>query len=171
MAAISQTIFSNAFSWMKNFVFWFQFHWSLFQRVQLTISWHCFNWWLCVEQGTSYNLKQCLLSSLRHICVTRGRWINYWNLADISFILLIIKVPNFMVVHENHIARIMVEQLLLVLQCAIQDIEHSLSEWTFCQILESVAATALDADLFTWLWILILLGIDAALSHAEFLCN
>ena len=38
LAAISQTTFSNAFSWMKSFVFLFEFHWSLFQRVQLTIS-------------------------------------------------------------------------------------------------------------------------------------
>ena len=33
MAAISQTIFSDAFSWMKSFVFWLKFHWSLFLRV------------------------------------------------------------------------------------------------------------------------------------------
>ena len=38
MADISQTMFSKAFSWMKSFVFWFQFHWSLFLRVQLTIN-------------------------------------------------------------------------------------------------------------------------------------
>ena len=38
MAAISLTTFSNAFSWMKSFVFRFRFHWSLFLRVQLTIS-------------------------------------------------------------------------------------------------------------------------------------
>ena len=37
MAAISQTIFSDAFSWMKSFVFWSKFHWSLFPRVKLTI--------------------------------------------------------------------------------------------------------------------------------------
>ena len=37
MAAISWTTFSNAFSWMKSFVFWIDFHWSLFLRVQLTI--------------------------------------------------------------------------------------------------------------------------------------
>ena len=36
MAAILQTIFSVAFSWMKSFVFWLKFHWSLFLRVQLT---------------------------------------------------------------------------------------------------------------------------------------
>ena len=27
MAAISQTTFSNAFPWVKSFVFWFKFHW------------------------------------------------------------------------------------------------------------------------------------------------
>ena len=36
MDAISQTTFSNAFSWMKIFEFLFKFHWSLFLRVQLT---------------------------------------------------------------------------------------------------------------------------------------
>ena len=40
MAAISQTIFSGAFSWMKSFVFWCKFHWILFLRVQCTISQH-----------------------------------------------------------------------------------------------------------------------------------
>ena len=42
MAAISQTIFSNAFSWMKMFEFWLKFHWSLFLRVQLIIFQHWF---------------------------------------------------------------------------------------------------------------------------------
>ena len=42
MAAMSQTIFSDAFSWMKSFVFWLKFHWSLFLRVQLTITHHWF---------------------------------------------------------------------------------------------------------------------------------
>ena len=37
MDAISQTTFSNAFSWMKMLKFWLKFHWSLFPRVQLTI--------------------------------------------------------------------------------------------------------------------------------------
>ena len=37
MAAVLQTIFSDAFSWMKIFVFWLKFHWILFLRVQLTI--------------------------------------------------------------------------------------------------------------------------------------
>ena len=42
ISAISQTTFSNAFSWTKSFVFWSEFHWSLFLRVQLTIFQHWF---------------------------------------------------------------------------------------------------------------------------------
>ena len=40
MAAVFQTTFSNAFSWMKMIEFRFKFHWSLFLRVQLTIFQH-----------------------------------------------------------------------------------------------------------------------------------
>ena len=40
MATISQTIFSDAFSSMKSFVFWLKFHWSLFLTVWLTITQH-----------------------------------------------------------------------------------------------------------------------------------
>ena len=36
MAAIFQTTFSNAFSWMKIHEFPLRFHWNLFPRVQLT---------------------------------------------------------------------------------------------------------------------------------------
>ena len=42
MAAISQTTFSSAFSWMKMFEFRLKFHWSLFLRAQLSISQHWF---------------------------------------------------------------------------------------------------------------------------------
>ena len=38
----SQKIFSDAFSWMKSFVFLLKFHLSLFLRVQLTITQHWF---------------------------------------------------------------------------------------------------------------------------------
>ena len=41
-AAIFQTTFSNAFSGMKMFKFRLRFHWSLFQRVQLTTFHHWF---------------------------------------------------------------------------------------------------------------------------------
>ena len=39
MAAISQMIFSDVFSWMKSLVFWLTFQWSF---VQLTITQHWF---------------------------------------------------------------------------------------------------------------------------------
>ena len=42
MAAIFQTTFSYAFSWMKILKFRLRFHWSLFPRVQLTIFQHWF---------------------------------------------------------------------------------------------------------------------------------
>ena len=49
MAAISQTIFWYALPWMKSFVFWLKFHWSLFWRVQFTTTHHRFIWWLGIE--------------------------------------------------------------------------------------------------------------------------
>ena len=42
MAAIFQTTFSNAFSWVKMFKCRLMFHWNLFPRVQLTIFHHWF---------------------------------------------------------------------------------------------------------------------------------
>ena len=42
MASISQTIFGDAFSLMKNFAFWLKFHWSLFLWVQWIITQHWF---------------------------------------------------------------------------------------------------------------------------------
>ena len=42
MAAIFQTTFSNAFSWMKMYQFRLRFHWSLFPRAKLTIFQHWF---------------------------------------------------------------------------------------------------------------------------------
>ena len=42
MTDISQTTFSNVFSWMKMFEFLFKFHWSLILGVQLIIFQHWF---------------------------------------------------------------------------------------------------------------------------------
>ena len=41
MEAISQTTYSNAFSWLRMYEFRLKFHWSLFPRIQLTI----FHFW------------------------------------------------------------------------------------------------------------------------------
>ena len=53
MAGISQTIFSNAFLWMKRFAFWFEFHWSLFPRVQLTS--------IASDNGLAPNRQQAII--------------------------------------------------------------------------------------------------------------
>ena len=61
MAAISQRIFSDAFLWMYNFVFRSPFYWSLFLRVQLTMTKHWFRQWLGAEWAASDHLNQCWL--------------------------------------------------------------------------------------------------------------
>ena len=55
MAAILQIFFSDVLSWMKNVVFWLQFHWSLFLRVQLTITQHC------LDNGLAPNRRQAII--------------------------------------------------------------------------------------------------------------
>ena len=66
MAAIFQTTFLNEFSWTKMYKFRLKFHWSLFPRVQLTISQHWFRWWLGADQATSHYLNQW--------------WLIYWRI-------------------------------------------------------------------------------------------
>ena len=79
--AISQTTHSTAFSWLKTFVFWFEFHWSLFLRAQ---------------KATSHYLNQCLHSSLTHICGIRGRRVNFGNRVDTIILLTYFAVfPSF----------------------------------------------------------------------------
>ena len=72
MAAFSQTIFSYTFLWMKSFLFWLKFHWSLFLKVQLKITQHWFRKWFGAVQATSHYLIQCLPDSLMHIYVALG---------------------------------------------------------------------------------------------------
>ena len=82
MAAFSQTIFSDAFSWMKSFVFWLKFHWSLFLRVQLT------NPSIGLDNGLAPKRRQAIIWTNAvlihwHICATRGGWVKSkqfaWN--------------------------------------------------------------------------------------------
>ena len=61
MDAISQTTFSNTFSWMKMFEFRLKFHWSLFLRFHLAIFQHWFRYWISAVQATSHYLNQWLL--------------------------------------------------------------------------------------------------------------
>ena len=66
MAAIFQTTFSNAFTWMKMFEFRLKCYWNLFPRVQLTMFHHLFRKWLGAGQATSHYLNQW--------------WLVYWRI-------------------------------------------------------------------------------------------
>ena len=64
MAAISQTRFSNAFSWMKRFEFSFKLHWIFFNG--------------------SVNYKSALVQTMAwcrsaYICVTRPQWVKSFS--------------------------------------------------------------------------------------------
>ena len=69
MAAIFQTTFSNAFPWIKTYGIRLKCHWSLFLRVQLTISHNWFRWWLGADQATSHCLNQW--------------WLDYWRTSSL----------------------------------------------------------------------------------------
>ena len=58
MAVISQTVFSNAFFWMKIYGFRIRFHWFLFLWAQSTIWQHWFTYWRGADQATSHYLNQ-----------------------------------------------------------------------------------------------------------------
>ena len=69
-----QMAFASAFSWMKIFVFELKFHWSLFLRVQLTISQHWFMEWLGSELVSIRFLNQWwpnLMNQMLHWYLTR----------------------------------------------------------------------------------------------------
>ena len=86
MDAISQTTFSNAFSWMKMFEFRLKFYWVYFLRFQLTIFQHWFRYWLGAVQATSHYLNQWSLvywriyaslglNELTYLC---DIWVKFW---------------------------------------------------------------------------------------------
>ena len=83
MAAIFQTTFSNAFSWMKIVVFCWKFHWNLFPEIQLIAFQHWFRQWLAVGQARSPYLSQW--------------WLNLY--ASLSLNELITPVPGRYVRH------------------------------------------------------------------------
>ena len=62
---IFQTIFSNAFSWMKMSELRLIFHWNLFLRLNLTIFQHWFRQWLGADETSSHYLNKW--------------WLVYWR--------------------------------------------------------------------------------------------
>ena len=75
MAAFIQTTFCNAFPWMKIFVFWLKFQWSLFLGVQLIITELWFRKWLGAGQATSHYLNQWWPSLMTHVRFTWPQWV------------------------------------------------------------------------------------------------
>ena len=78
---------------IDKFIFWFEFHWRLFLKSQLTISQHWF--WLrtcfVARSAPTRYLNQCWPSSLTPIYVIRLWWVKrLWILSQISFIVMII---------------------------------------------------------------------------------
>ena len=74
MATISQTTFSNAFSWMKMYEFRLKFHWSLSLGVKVTIFQHWFRYGLAPSRRQTVSWTNDVI--LTHICVTQPHWVN-----------------------------------------------------------------------------------------------
>ena len=74
MATNSQTAFSGAFPWMKNFEFWIKFHWN----ISMGFNWHKYGS-ICSDNGLALNRQQAIIWTyvlLMHICVTLPQWVN-----------------------------------------------------------------------------------------------
>ena len=74
VAAIFQTPFSNAFSWMEMYEFRLKFHWSLFPMVQLRIFQHWFPIMAWRRPGDKPLFGPMMVRLLTHICVAPPRW-------------------------------------------------------------------------------------------------
>ena len=74
MAAIFQTTYSNAFSWIKMYEFRLRFHWNFFIMFELIIfhrwvqkmAWH--------QPGDRPLSEPMMVRSLMYICVTQPQW-------------------------------------------------------------------------------------------------
>ena len=90
MAAVFQTTFSSAFSWMKMYEFRLRFYWSLFPRVQLTISQAPS---IVSDNGLAPNRRQAIIWSndgliSRRIYASLGlNELMHWPLGDMAIIL------------------------------------------------------------------------------------
>ena len=98
VAAISETIFSNAFSWNCEMKMKIQFHWTLFSMVQLTINQCWFSSWLGTDQATSHDMNQWWLVVWRinvsfslseinnnFVCLPSKMWVLYRPIKTFSF--------------------------------------------------------------------------------------
>ena len=75
MDDISQTTFSNAFSWMKMFEYRLKFHGNLFLRTQSTIFQHLVQIMAWRRPGDKPLSEPMMVSLPTHVCVTRPQWV------------------------------------------------------------------------------------------------
>ena len=75
MDTIFHTTFSNAFSWLKMYEFQLRFHWSLFLRVQLTISPASVQIMAWSRPGDKPLSEPMMVSLQTHICVIWPPWV------------------------------------------------------------------------------------------------
>ena len=92
MAAIFQTTFSDAFSWMKIHELRLIFHRALFLRDQLTIFQYWFRYWLGAGQATSHYLNQWWLVC-RRIYASLG--LNELITYHLTILFLLIRSKDF----------------------------------------------------------------------------
>ena len=76
MAAIFLTTFSSAFSWMKSFVFWLRFHWSLFVKGAINNIPALVQMMTWRRPGDKPLSDPMMVSLLLHWCITRPQWVN-----------------------------------------------------------------------------------------------
>ena len=85
IAAISQSTYTNAFSWMKFIEFRLKFHWSLFLKVQSKICQpiliQIMAWCWSGDKPLS---KLMMLRLPTRICITRTQWLKFLVCAMIS---------------------------------------------------------------------------------------
>ena len=75
MDANSQTIFSNAFSWMKMFQLRLKVHWSLFPKGPINTIPSLVKIMASHRSGEKPLSEPMLVSLPTHICVTRPQWV------------------------------------------------------------------------------------------------
>ena len=104
MAAILQTIFSNAFSWVKIYEFRSIFHWNLFLLVQSTMFQHLFRKW----PGDKPFSEQMMIGLSKRIYATQPQWVTWrftctfsYDAGNIFLIAYVFKCHkrNFLAIH------------------------------------------------------------------------
>ena len=87
MAAISQTTFSNAFSWMKVHAFCSKFRWGFATKVQINNITEVVQIMAWCRPGGKPLSKPMMVSLLTNICVTRPQWSNEDSISSCTFII------------------------------------------------------------------------------------